>query len=62
MSEEAKAIYGRLVREHNRLYVGYGRYQKRNPKAPSWPGTNNMRNVRDWLKSVGALAAVEAMV
>jgi hypothetical protein len=62
MSEEGKAIYGRLVREHNRLYIGYTRYQKRNPSAPQWPGTNNMRSVRDWLRSVGALDAVETMV
>lgn len=58
----AKEIYGRLVREHNRLYVGYTRYQKRNPDAPQWPGTRNMRSVRDWLSGIGALAAVESMV
>jgi len=61
LSENGKAIYGRLVRERERLYVGYTRYQKRNPRAPQWPGTNNMRSVRDWLKTIGALAAVESM-
>jgi hypothetical protein len=62
MNENAKAIYGRLVREHHRLYVGYTRYQKRNPRAPMWPGTNNMRSVSEWLRSIGALEAVESMV
>lgn len=63
LSENAKEIFGALVRRHNRLYTGYTRYQKRNPAAPSWPGTNNMRNgERAWLESIGALAAVESMV
>lgn len=62
MGENAKAIYGRLVREHHRLYVGYTRYQKRNRKAPQWPGTRNMVSVVSWLKSVGAYEAVLAMV
>lgn len=61
MSENAKTIYGKLVRENHRLYIGYNRYQRRNPNAPMWPGTANMRNVREWLARVGALAAVEAM-
>jgi hypothetical protein len=62
MEPEAKAIYGRLCREHHRLYIAYGRYQKRNRNAPQWPGTNNMRSVRAWLESIGALAAVETMI
>ncbi len=63
MNENAKEIFGRLVIKHNRLYTAYGRYQKRNPKAPQWPGTYNMpQGERAWLKSVGALEACEVMV
>lgn len=61
LSENSKAIYGRLVREHNRLYVAFSRFQKRNRNAPQWPGTYNMpgNDPRRWLQKKGLLAAVE---
>lgn len=62
--EETKERYGRLVRQHERLYVGFCRLAKRQPTiAGSWPGTFNMPggNVRKWLASRGLLDAVEAM-
>lgn len=64
LSENAKEIYGALVLRHHRLLVGFERYARRNQSAPSWPGTNNMPrgDVRAWLKSIGALSAVESMV
>ena len=64
LSENAKEIYGALVRRHNRLYVCWERYARRNPNAPAWPGTDNMprRDARAWIKSLGVLRAVESMV
>jgi hypothetical protein len=61
-SEEVKRIYGSLVRKHNRLYVAYERYHRRNPKSPMWPGTQNMRGgASAWLRSIGVLEAVELL-
>lgn len=64
LSENAKEIYGSLVRKHQALYVAYERYARRNPNAPSWPGTNNMpgNDPHAWMKSHGILSAVESMV
>jgi hypothetical protein len=64
LDENAKAIFGSLVRKHNRLYVAYERFHRRSPNAPAWPGTLNMPrgDVRAWLKSQGILSAVESMV
>lgn len=62
-SDEVKAIYGRLVREHNRLYIAYERYARRNRNARPWPGTQNMRRgAREWLRSCGLLDAVQTYV
>jgi hypothetical protein len=59
---DVKEIYGRLVMRHHRLFVGYERYHRRNPKSPSWPGASNMpRGMWRWLESVGALDAVLLM-
>ena len=64
LSDNAKEIYGALVKKHNALMVGFERYAKRNPDAPSWPGTRNMprNDPSAWLKSQGILSAVESMV
>jgi hypothetical protein len=64
--DDVKWRYGRLVREHNRLYVGYERLRRKaNGRAAwlieSWPGTQNMKGcARDWLQKRGLLRAVEA--
>lgn len=58
--EEVSRIYGDLVMKHNRLYVGYERYRRRNPKVWPWPGTSNMpRGAWEWLKSQGLLAVID---
>jgi hypothetical protein len=64
LSENAKEIYGALVRKHERIFVAWERYAKRNRNAPSWPGTFNMpgQDPYAWLKSQGLLSAVESMV
>ncbi len=64
LTPESKYIYGALVKRHNRLYVGFERLARRNPRLGlRWPGTSNMkRGPRDWLKSVGLLEAVESYV
>jgi hypothetical protein len=55
----AKWIYGRLVRKHERLYVGYERLHRRLKSSPPWPGTAHMRNgARAWLAFNGYLQAV----
>lgn len=60
--EDVKSIYGRLVMKHNRLWIGYERYRRRHPSAPSWPGTQNMRcSAREWLQAHGLLDAVRMM-
>jgi hypothetical protein len=62
LNENAKAIYGALVRREQRLYVGYERYYRRAPNPVPWPGTFNMPagNVRVWLILKGLLKAVES--
>lgn len=65
LSPNAKAIYGSLVRKHERLYTGFDRLYRRHPDvAGSWPGTRNMPggNARAWLQARGLLGAVESMV
>ena len=64
LSDNAKEIYGALVRRHHALMVGFERYAKRNPIGPKWPGTYNMPrgDTRAWLASQGILTAVESMV
>ncbi len=63
MSDNAKEIYGHLVKDHNRIYVAFERYARRAPNAPSWPGTNNMpHGTIVWLESQGILDAVLSMV
>jgi hypothetical protein len=64
MSENAKAIYGALVRRHQRLYVGYERYYRRASNPIPWPGIMNMPagNARVWLILRGLLKAVESYV
>ena len=63
MSENAKEIYGKLVRENQRIYIAWERFQRRThaPKQP-WPGTSNMvgNDPRRWLRNQGLLAAVES--
>lgn len=61
LSENAKAIYGSLVRRHNALFVGYERLARRG-HAPPWPGTMWIGDPRKWLASTGLLVAVESMV
>jgi hypothetical protein len=61
---ETRESYGRLVRRHERLYVGFSRLQRRAPAvAGDWPGTRNMPrgDVRGWLETRGLLSAVEAL-
>jgi hypothetical protein len=59
-SAEVKAIYGRIVRAHNRLYVAYDRYARRNPRALAWPGTRNMpRGASAWVRDAGLTAAID---
>jgi hypothetical protein len=63
ISPGAKQIYGQLCMQHNRLYIGYSRYCRRNRNAPIWPGTQNMRRgPEEWIKSVGAWEAVQTLV
>jgi hypothetical protein len=65
MSENAKEIYGGLVRRNERLLVGFKRLYRRRPElAGSWPGTYNIPggDVRRYLQTKGILNAVEALV
>jgi len=62
MSENAKEIYGRLVREHQRIYIAWERYQRRkHARKLAWPGTRNMPggDPYRWLRKQGLLTAVE---
>lgn len=61
---ETRQGYGRIVRKHERLYVGFSRLQRRAPDvAGQWPGTRNMPrgDIRAWLGARGLLAAVESL-
>jgi hypothetical protein len=60
----AKEAYGRLVRRHGALLVGFERLYRRHPEvAGSWPGTYNIPggDVRRYLASRGILEACEAL-
>lgn len=65
--DEVKVLYGRLVREHNRLYVGherlYRRARGRCHSVRSWPGTSHMGTGGAWgyLQTQGLLDAVYAV-
>jgi len=62
-NENVKAIYGGFVRRHNRLYIAYSRYSRRNSHAQKWPGTNNMKTgAYGWLRERGLLEAMEMYV
>ena len=64
--EGVKQVYGAIVKREHPLYVGFERLQKRAKGRLgklSWPGTWNMRGgCRMWLRELGILEAVEAMV
>jgi hypothetical protein len=60
VSPEAREIYGRLVRKHERLYVAHCRYSRRRFKCETWPGTANMfPTVRGWLDRHGLLKLMD---
>lgn len=64
MSENAKEIFGQLVREELGVFLGFERLYKRRPDiAGSWPGSYNIHggDVRAYLKSRGILEACEAL-
>jgi hypothetical protein len=61
MSENAKAIYGALVRRHQGDFVAYERLYRRQPEVfGPWPGTNNCGSVRSFLRARGLERAIEA--
>ena len=63
--EDTKAIYGRLVREHQRLYIGYERLRRKASGRTTlrpWPGTAHMgRSAWNWLYARGLIDAVYAV-
>lgn len=56
LSENAKAIYGQLVRRRERLQVAYDRLRRRHPDVfIPWPGTRNIRHADPYRAIVRSL-------